>query len=119
MSYGKPHDYRVKLDEALAKVEELEDANKDKSQLLARCFAEKTRLEAESEGWECLGQLNDILQAKIDALQGNMGFDNFISVAETWLENYPPDIFDGSSGDKGPLFVVALREALAALKENE
>ena len=30
----------------LAKIEELENANSDKSHLLARCFAEKKRLEA-------------------------------------------------------------------------
>ena len=42
----------------------------------------------------------------------------FIAGAEKWLTKYPPDIFDGSSGDPGPLFVVALRNALAALKEE-
>ena len=32
--------------EDLERIKELEDANKDKSQLLARCFAEKKKLEA-------------------------------------------------------------------------
>ena len=48
----------------------------------------------------------------------------FISMAGAFLEHYPADIFDGSSGDPGPTFIVALRSALAALSlaasgENE
>lgn len=54
----------------------------------------------------------DEKDARIDELEGNMGFENFINVATRWLENYPPDIFDGSSNDSGPLFVVALRKAI-------
>ena len=54
------------------RIKELEDANKDKSQLLARYVAKNNALEAESEDWECLGQLNDILQAKIDALDAEL-----------------------------------------------
>jgi len=54
------------------RIKELEDANKDKSQLLARYVAKNNALEAESEDWECLGQLNDILQAKIDELEAEL-----------------------------------------------
>ena len=46
-------------------------------------------------------------------------WEQFINLTTQWLEKYPPNIFDGSSGDPGPLFVVALRNALAALQENE
>ena len=43
------------------------------------------------------------------------GFHEFVALCRRWLETYPPDIFDGSSGDKGPRFVVALRKALKCL----
>lgn len=42
----------------------------------------------------------------------------YITITEKWLEKYPPDIFTGVSGDLGPLFVVAIRNALAALQEQ-
>ena len=58
------------------------------------------------------------LRAKVDELE-NPGWEQFISLTTQWLEKYPPNIFDGSSGDKGPLFVVALRNALAALKQED
>jgi hypothetical protein len=39
-----------------------------------------------------------------------------VKVGRTLLdEYYPADIFDGSSGDAGALYIVALRNALAAL----
>jgi hypothetical protein len=35
------------------------------------------------------------------------------SLALTWFdERYPPDVFDGSSGDEGPTRIVAIRENL-------
>ena len=40
----------------------------------------------------------------------------YIELTEQWLTHYPADIFDGSSGDKGPLFVVAVRKALQNLE---
>jgi len=43
-------------------------------------------------------------------------WEEFIALCHRWMEKYPPDIFDGSSGDPGPLFVVALRDALTALE---
>lgn len=45
------------------------------------------------------------------------GWKEFIAICHTWLEHYPPDVFDGSSSAPGSLFVVALRKALAALPE--
>ena len=57
-------------------------------------------------------------QATIAELE-DPSWEQFIAGAEKWMLKYPPDIFDGSSGDKGPLFVVALHKALAALKEKD
>ena len=34
-------------------------------------------------------------------------------------EVYPPEVFTGSSGDTGPLYIVALRAALEAIDESE
>ena len=45
----------------------------------------------------------------------DIGFRDFVSLCEKWLENYPADIFDGRSGDPGPVFVCALRAALKAM----
>jgi len=42
----------------------------------------------------------------------------YIEITSKWLEKYPPDIFTGVSGDSGPLFVVAIRKALAALEDE-
>ena len=57
-------------------------------------------------------------QKRIEELE-DPGWEQFINLSTQWLEKYPPDIFTGESGDPGPLFVVALRNALAALQENE
>jgi hypothetical protein len=38
-------------------------------------------------------------------------------VAAWWADTYPPDVFDGSSGDEGPRRVVEIREALKAALE--
>jgi len=58
------------------------------------------------------------LQEQVKELE-DPGWEQFINLATQWLEKYPPDIFTGESGDPGPLFVVALRSAIAALQENE
>ena len=43
----------------------------------------------------------------------NWSFDSLVYFAKRLLkEVYPEDIFTGASGDAGPLFIVALREAL-------
>ena len=42
----------------------------------------------------------------------------YIEITQTFLKHYPPDIFTGVSGSKGSLFVVAIRNALAALQEQ-
>ena len=64
---------------------------------------------------EKLQAQNESLQEQVIKLEGNMGFENFVSVATRWLENYPPDIFTGVSGDPGPVFVVAIRNAIKAM----
>jgi hypothetical protein len=41
-----------------------------------------------------------------------------IKVGETLLDHYyPKHVFTGESGDSGPLYIVALREAFEALRE--
>ena len=66
------------------------------------------------------------LQAKIEALEAeiekleNPGWKGFIKFAKQWLTtNYPPDIFDGSGGYAGPLFVVTLRNAIETLEAGK
>jgi hypothetical protein len=45
-------------------------------------------------------------------------WDAVVVVGRALLDHYyPADIFDGSSGDAGPAYVVALREALGRLDE--
>jgi len=43
----------------------------------------------------------------------------YVTLTRIWLEKYPPDIFTGVSGDPGPLFVVAVRNALIELGSGE
>ncbi len=57
--------------------------------------------------------LLDRAEARIRALE-EPGFHAFVNTARTFLRNYPADIFDGSSGDPGPVFVAGLRRALDA-----
>ena len=73
--------------------------------------------ELESQQVE-IANINLGLNKLIEEMEGNMGFENFVGVAEKWLENYPPDIFDGSSGDAGPTFIVALRKAILELDKQ-
>lgn len=59
------------------------------------------------------------LDARIAKIE-NPGWCEYIELTQKWLEKYPPDIFTGVSGDRGQVFVVAIRKALAALQqENE
>ena len=46
-----------------------------------------------------------------------LGWTTFIELTKEWLEKYPEDIYTGESKDSGPLFVVAVRKALAALEK--
>lgn len=56
------------------------------------------------------------LRAALRDDPGKWSFATLVTVARLLLdENYPADIFTGVSGDPGPVFVVRLREALAAL----
>ena len=49
----------------------------------------------------------------IALLAEDMGWDAIILVGQALLdEYYPAHIFNGSSGDPGPAYVVALRNAL-------
>ena len=54
------------------------------------------------------------LRSEIETLN-DPDWDSFTEITRKWLEKYPSDIFTGESGDPGPLFVVAVREALEAL----
>ena len=48
---------------------------------------------------------------------GHEGFYGLVRFCEDRLaEFYPSTVFDGSSGDSGPVFVVALRTAIANLR---
>lgn len=52
-----------------------------------------------------------------DALNA-AGFDDLVGILRWILDaHYPPEIFDGSSGDSGPVFIARLREALAGLEK--
>lgn len=46
------------------------------------------------------------------------GFDLFVSIADKFLERYPPDLFTDESGDIGPEFVVGLRRVRERLRER-
>jgi hypothetical protein len=48
----------------------------------------------------------------------HLGFNDFVVILHQFLTHYPEDIFDGSSGDPGPHFVVKLREALKELDKK-
>lgn len=50
----------------------------------------------------------------IALLAQDKAWDAVVTVGKALLdEYYPAKVFDGSSGDSGPLYVVALREALS------
>ena len=56
------------------------------------------------------------LQERNEELEnGDIGFNDFVNLTTNWLKKYPPDIFNGSSGDAGPVFTVAIRTAINAL----
>ena len=90
MGYGEPHYYKVKLDAALTKVEELEDANKDKAQLLARCFAEKKELQKRNTELltycEKLDEHEATLQARIEEMEAALVGCN-ITISNLMKEN--------------------------------
>ena len=51
--------------------------------------------------------------ALIALLAQDRGWDAVVIVRRALLEQYyPADVFDGSSGDSGPQYVAALRQAL-------
>lgn len=50
---------------------------------------------------------------------GDGRFDDVVSMLGVWLDrHYWPETFNGSSGDPGAVFVVAVRAAVAALREK-
>jgi len=54
----------------------------------------------------------------ISALASDKAWDAVVLVGQSLLdEYYPATVFDGSSGDSGPEYVVALRNALKRIKE--
>jgi hypothetical protein len=64
-------------------------------------------------------------KAKIAALEKeneslrDLNWVEYVALTARWLEKYQHNIFTGVSGDSGPLFVVAVRNALKALQEQE
>jgi len=44
--------------------------------------------------------------------------EDALGALESLLAMYPPDIFDGSSGDEGPTRIVAARAALPVLRDE-
>ncbi len=58
------------------------------------------------------------LEAELAELR-EPSWKTYITITEQWLTHYPPDIFDGSSGDPGPLFVVAIRKAVNTLLKKD
>ena len=53
----------------------------------------------------------------IALLAHDQAWDAVIKIGHSLLDHYyPAEIFNGSSGDTGPLYVVALRNALDALE---
>ena len=46
--------------------------------------------------------------------EGKIGQQVLVSLARQFLTNYPEEMFDGSSGDSGPAFIVNLRAALTS-----
>ncbi len=50
-------------------------------------------------------------------IEEDYGFDELVQIAERLLNlKYPASVFTGVSGDSGAVFVVRLREALAAFR---
>jgi len=54
------------------------------------------------------------LDARVKELE-EPAWDDFIALTRAWLEKYPTDIFNGSSGDPGPLFTVGLHKLIKEL----
>jgi hypothetical protein len=54
----------------------------------------------------------------IALLAQDAGWRSLLAVGRMLLDNsYPEHVFDGSSGDSGPQYIVALREALRRIDE--
>jgi hypothetical protein len=63
--------------------------------------------------WEQILDPEDRLEL-IALLANDKAWDAVVLVGRALLDHYyPKAVFDGSSGDSGPVYVVALREALA------
>lgn len=85
-------------------------------QRIAELEAELKREKTALENW-----INDALKLEAENQRlRDPDWQTYIELTKQWLTHYPADIVDGSSGDPGPLFVVAVRNALAALlREGE
>jgi len=90
---------------------------------IARGFSEIPFPEHEAR---LLAEAYKDLLVRLEALQEALAADpekwsfwTLVRIAETLLVRvYPEDVFDGSSGDLGAVFVVKLREALAVLSRR-
>jgi hypothetical protein len=66
--------------------------------------------------WQAAGE-RDALREALASDPERWSFGTLVRIAETLLEaNHPPEVFDGSSGDPGPVFVARLRDALAEIR---
>ena len=86
-----------------------------------KCFesSHKERIaELEADAWPMQKEYIAELEDEVARLK-DPNWKDYIALTKTWLEKYPPDIFTGESGDKGPLFVVALREAVKELEAGD
>jgi len=55
----------------------------------------------------------------IALLARNDAWDALVKIGETLLDlYYPEDIFTGASGNPGPVYIVALRDALKNVKHE-
>ncbi len=55
-----------------------------------------------------------------ELLSESCGFNFLLYVGKKILDkHYPEDIFTGESGDLGPVYIVALREALNQIEKEE
>ncbi len=62
----------------------------------------------------------EVTEEVFEILMDNCGFNFLLYVGKKILDkHYPEDIFTGESGDLGPKYIVALREALTQIERSD
>ncbi len=62
----------------------------------------------------------EVTEEVFEILIDSCGFDFLLYIGKKILDkHYPEDIFTGVSGDPGPVYIVALREALNQIEKEE